>query len=279
MPFIELNGCSCYYEHRPGGPRGTVVFLNGIMSPLESWDAQLPLLEQLGYGALRWEYRSQWRSARSSGGFSFADLAADLAALLDALELDRVHLCGTSYGGFIGMQFAADYPQRSASLLALTTAARFLPISEAVVQRWRQLATEGDAMRLFQGMSPDLFSPRQLAQGQEAIAARATGMATATADLPEFLPGQVDLYDANLPELRGEGMLPRLARIGCPTTVVAGEHDRIYPPACSAEISAHIEGAEYLIAAEAGHALVFEQPRTVNLLLAGHLAAAEAPPD
>ncbi|KAB7619683.1 alpha/beta fold hydrolase [Alkalilimnicola sp. S0819] len=275
MASIELQGLLHHYDYRPG-PRGTVVLSNGIMSPLESWDGLVEPLQRLGYGVLRWEYRGQWRTARSSAPFGFADIAADLAALLDALQIEQAHLCGTSYGGFVSMRFAVDYPARTRSLLALTTAACFTPVARRIVRNWHDFAAAGDVAAMYSGMAPDLFSPRVLSEAAALINTRGEGMVRATAALPDFMPGQHDLYKANFREFAEQGLVPELPRIQCPTTVVSGELDRLYPPECSRLIAEHVPGAEHLVVAEAGHALVFEQPHTVTMLLAGHLARAEA---
>lgn len=52
------------------------------------------------------------------------ELAADLARLLDRLEIPRVHLVGAKYGGTVALQFAVDFPQRLMSLAVLGTPAR-----------------------------------------------------------------------------------------------------------------------------------------------------------
>jgi pimeloyl-ACP methyl ester carboxylesterase len=51
--------------------------------------------------------------------YVLSDMAADVAGLLDHLELDAVHVVGASMGGMIVQQFAIDHPQRVLSLTSI----------------------------------------------------------------------------------------------------------------------------------------------------------------
>ncbi len=68
--------------------------------------------------------------------FSLPELAADIAAVLDGLEIEKVHLVGASAGGMVSLRFARDFPQRLhslslvASTLKLSEYARVLAIEE-----------------------------------------------------------------------------------------------------------------------------------------------------
>lgn len=272
MQHIDINGFRCwsdYREHRAGAP--TVVFLNGIMSQLESWDPQVELLARLGYNSLRYEYRGQWRSEHTPGELTLADHARDLAALLAHYGIERAHLVGTSYGGFVGMRYAGDFPGQPLSLLVIASSARIRPLPYTIVSHWRELAATGDAHGLFRSMLPDLYAERVFARNPELASKRGAEFEASADDFPDLLPGQVALHDASFRELLGDGLTEHLARIQCPTHVVAAEHDRLYPPADSAHIARHVHRAQLTIIGGVGHALLYERPRAVNTLLAGHL--------
>ncbi|WP_290653674.1 alpha/beta fold hydrolase [Aquisalimonas sp.] len=273
MPYADTNGFRCWYDYRenvPGAP--TVVLCNGIMGTLEGWERQLPAIERLGLNALRFEYRGQWRSALTRPWpWSFDTHAEDLAALLTELGVARCHVVGTSYGGFVAMRFAARYPERTMSLMALTTAARIRPLAQRIVMNWRNWAQAGDIARKFSGMIPDLYSERFLAAHGERIDAGMEAARQAAEETPDFCEGQVALHDTSFRELIGADTFDVLACIDCPTLVVAAEEDRLYPPVDAQEVAAAIPGSRYLVVPGAGHALVVEKPREVNLLMAGHL--------
>ncbi len=69
--------------------------------------------------------------------YEVADMAADAIGVLDALGIERAHICGASMGGMIGQHLAACHPQRvkSLTLIMTTTGARRLPQPSWAVRR------------------------------------------------------------------------------------------------------------------------------------------------
>ena len=63
------------------------------------------------------DQRGRGDSADVAGPSSLGQHAADLAAVIDALGLDSVHVCGMSMGGCVAVEFAARYPSRVKSLV------------------------------------------------------------------------------------------------------------------------------------------------------------------
>jgi pimeloyl-ACP methyl ester carboxylesterase len=251
----------------------TVIFLNGIMSGIESWNPQAKAAHAAGFNVLRYEYRGQWRSSGTDARFTMADHREDLQALMDALGIARAHLVGTSYGGMVSMPFAAANPERALSLMPIATTACIRPPSYTIVREWRDLAEQDDVERLFRGMIANLFSPRALREKPELVGRRLDGLKKALQELPEFCRGQMMLHDASFEEMLGQGVTAQLAQVRCKTLVVSGELDLLYPPLDSAHIARHIPGAEHVIVAEAGHAAVAERPGIINTLMLGHLAS------
>lgn len=274
MSFITIRGFHCHYEYESINPAGsTVLFLNGIMSGVESWNHAAQAVQKMGFNTLCYEYRGQWRSEVTLGPYSMQKHREDLTALLDALQIERAHFVGTSYGGMVAMPFAAASPARVQSLVLIATAARIRPPSYDIVKAWRDLANEGDAGQLFSKMVPHLFSERTLRENPDMTEKRLQGLKRALQGLPDFCRGQVLLHDAHFIEMLGEGITSQLAKIACKTLVVSGEQDLLYPPADSRDIARHIAGAEHVIVADGGHAVVAERPAIVSDLICGHLAS------
>jgi pimeloyl-ACP methyl ester carboxylesterase len=66
--------------------------------------------------------RGRGRSQRPESGYSLHTHAADLIALLNHLGLDQVAIAGHSFGGLLGLYFAAKHPRRTASLTVIDAA-------------------------------------------------------------------------------------------------------------------------------------------------------------
>jgi 3-oxoadipate enol-lactonase len=136
---------------RTDGP--VVVLSNSLGATHAMWEANLPALEA-HFRVVRYDTRGHGRSPVPSGPYSIDDLADDVVALLDRLEVDTAHFVGLSLGGMTGMRLAARNPDRVDRLVALCTGARLTPsvgwhdrattvrsqgmqaVAEAVVARW-----------------------------------------------------------------------------------------------------------------------------------------------
>lgn len=274
MAHLEINGFRCHYEyheHSAGAP--CVIFLNGIMSALESWTGQVPEAKELGFNTLQFEYRGQWRSQVTPGPYRMQTHVDDLAALMDAIGIARAHFVGTSYGGMTAMKFACAHPARVLSLMLITTTALIRPLSRQILATWQRAAEQNRIEELLLSALPDLYSEACLVARPTLISDRLASFREVVKELPDFCRGQVELLQAQFPEVSDGQLLEGLAAVRCPTLVLAAEQDRLYPPADSAAIAARIAGAEMMTVSNAGHALVAERPQAVNLALAGHLSA------
>ena len=121
MQAITLNDQLIAYRHRRGGGR-TVVFANSLGSDQSLWDQVLDHLGG-GYGTLTYDLRGHGQSGLSSG-FTIADMADDLIALIEHLGLRDVLLCGVSVGGMIAQSVAARRPDLLSGVILCTTAAK-----------------------------------------------------------------------------------------------------------------------------------------------------------
>jgi 3-oxoadipate enol-lactonase len=183
------------------------------------------------------------------GAFSIADLAADVADLMDALGLPSAALGGLSMGGYAALAFAQRYPERlSALILANTRAAA----DSAETARARD-----EAIALIRSAGIDAYLDRSLprllapdAPAQRLVEVRA---------LAERRPDRVIAGLQALRDRPDRGA--ELAAVTCPTLVVAGAADQIIPVA---EMQAM------------GDAISNARARFVSLNGAGHLAALEA---
>lgn len=261
MPRLDLDDTHLHYDLRGPEDGEVVVFLNGILMTTRSWVLQRPAFEGR-FRCLYHDFRGQLLSGKPPGSYSFAGHVADLLALLDHLGVERCHLVGTSYGGEVGMLFAAEHPERVASLTAIACVAHLEPLLRRQVAIWE--AAGGDGEALFRISAPFNYSNRFLAAESVLVEQGAQRMA----EFPEdFFAGFHHLLDCfSRLELRD-----RLAEIRCPTLVLCGTEDVLKPPSYSAEIAAAVPRSEYLLIPGAGHAAVIEAADAVNTAVRGFL--------
>lgn len=271
MPQISVNEFSCHYEyqHREGAP--CVIFMNGILSPLESWHEQAALVSELGYSVLRYEYRGQWHSQVTPGPYSMQLHVDDLRALMQVLKIDSAHVVGTSYGGQVAMKFASVAPESVRSLMLIATSARISPAAQGIICDWRRAADTNDVENLFRTVTPSVYSDRYRAENSQPIENRLASLNKSMQPLPDFCTGHTRLVEALFPELSDGSLLKAIRGFPCPSFVVAAEKDRLYPPSDSKAIAASLPDSEIIIIGEAGHGVVAERPQSISKLLRGHL--------
>ncbi len=117
--IAQINGTEIYYEiHGNGFP---LVLVEGLGVATWIWEKQIPEFSR-HFMTIAYDNRGVGRSAKPAGPYSISMFAADLLALLDYLELEKVHLLGLSMGGLIAQEFALTHPHRLERLvLAATT--------------------------------------------------------------------------------------------------------------------------------------------------------------
>jgi len=116
MPKLKANGLNWHYQQTGSGP--DVFLIHGITGDLSIWF----LCEAMG--VLGRSYRVTAHDLRGHGysdvprdGYTSADQAGDVLAIMDALDIDRAVLVGHSFGGVIATHAAVLYPDRTEAVV------------------------------------------------------------------------------------------------------------------------------------------------------------------
>lgn len=117
MPLLAINnGLNIYYELAGPTLGQPIVFLSGLTGDHNNWQLQVQSLSG-DYRCLTFDWRDTGQSGASSPGeYTLADMAGDVAALIEGLQLGRCHLVGLSMGGAVAQEVGLGYPQVVASL-------------------------------------------------------------------------------------------------------------------------------------------------------------------
>ncbi len=267
-----INGHKCFFEHSNKFPGAdTVIFLNGILFTVNTWQQQADLMESMGLNVLRYDLRGQWFSETTPGPYTMELLAQDLAALMDHCGIEKAHLVSTSYGGFVTQQFASMYPEKTKSIFMMTSSPNIVGRSRKAVQNWCHLNELGDIGLYYDVMTHEIFSEWYFENHEDVIESRKPLLLSVTKELPDFSLGQYNLNKCSLDDLAGEGLIPLLSKITCPAHFIAAEDDIQYPPRFSQIMSDHVPQSEITIIPKYGHAIVLECKDKVNKLLKSHI--------
>lgn len=261
MPRTEANGIQVYYElHGPEGA-DVLVLSNGVLMSTASWAFQTAVLAK-HYRLLLYDCRGMWQSDHPPGPYSMELHADDLAALLDALGIERAHIGGASYGAEISMVFALKYPQKTQSLIVTSAVSHVDPLLEGMIGTWIAATKSKDPDMLFQVVYPLTFSEAWIEANQDTL--NLARERYKTLDFDAFLELLLAFSRLNI--------TPDLHRITAPALVVVGEQDIVKPRKYAEIIAREIPGAEYAIIPHAGHAAMWERPGIFNSLILGFLA-------
>jgi 3-oxoadipate enol-lactonase len=247
MHFIELDGVAFHYELSGTGDR-TLVLVHEMGGSLESWDEVVPRFAG-SRRVLRYDGRGAGMSQKVRGELTFDTMAADIAALLDALRIeDKVALAGVAVGGAIALQFAGQYPERASAVVVGSPATGIAPARRpAALERLAGIEVGGMASAvedaMLNGYAPEL---RGDTGRFERFRARWLGNDPAS-------------YATIWRMLANADMQETLSRVRCPTLVIGGSLDRVRPPAIAEEVAKTIPGARYLEVAT-GHYMAVQTP-------------------
>jgi pimeloyl-ACP methyl ester carboxylesterase len=245
--WIEANGASLRYELSGQGSE-TLVLIHELGGTLESWDLVLPALQE-NFRVLRYDQRGFGLSEKTRGTLSLNIVLGDLVGLLDGLAVvSPCHVIGTALGASFAIAFAAKHPERAARLVACN------PVTRVTGDRRSYLAQRADTVER-EGMRP--YVEQSL-----------------NTSYPEILRGDVRRFEryrrrwlANDPlgfaavnrMLLDMDLTSDLARITCPTLVLAGLYDSVLPPAAVEVTARAIPGSRYLVV-ESGHFMAVQTP-------------------
>jgi pimeloyl-ACP methyl ester carboxylesterase len=241
MPYLE-GGCGepLVLIHGFGGDKDNFTRIARFLTP----HYHLIIPDLPGFGDA---------SRDPEASYQVTDQVKNLCEFLNVLGLKRVHLGGNSMGGFIVCQFAAEQPERVASLWLLNAAGT-------------EPAYESDLLKHY------------LATGELPMLLHSAGdfkkLMQMTTHKPPFLPYSIrstlarrsvadfDLHSEIMRQVTASPMLEtQFKTIDTPTLIVWGNEDQILHPAGAAALQSLLPNSEVRMMANIGHLPMLEAPR------------------
>lgn len=253
MPLVQTaRGPLFYADHRKAdSARIPVLLVHGAGDNRLTWPGALRRLPEAN--AIVPDLPGHGKSP-GSGRNRVGDYAADMLALLDALDLPRVIVMGHSMGGAIGLTMALDYADRVAGLILMGSGAR-LTVHPNILDRILVAPDEvADLLKdwMWSEATPD--DQRELTARQIVE----TG--------PEVVHG--DYTACNHFDVRA-----RLHEIRAPALVIGGTADKMTPYRYSQYLHEHLAGSTLVTIDGGGHNMALEQPQRVAEAVQEWLAA------
>lgn len=267
MPKVELAGTELNYERTGSGE--PLLLIQGMSANHKAWGRPFSSLLERDFEVIAFDNRGMGLSRKVTEAFSIAEMAADTAALLEALEIGSAHVLGISMGGMIAQELALAHPEK---LRSLTIGCSYCGgegsqlMDPADFQGLVEAMSSGDAQRVFRAMYELNLSPGFRAE--ESRFAEFVEMA-------EALPAARETIGLQVQAIMAHDTRARLPNIAAPTLVIHGTVDRVLGYPNGPLIASLVPGARLETYEDVGHMFWWEQPeRTAELVREHALATA-----
>ncbi|MBA3250572.1 MAG: alpha/beta hydrolase [Geodermatophilaceae bacterium] len=253
MDQVDVGGLRIAYERAGHGP--PLVLLHGFVGDGRSTFGQQ--IDDLSdeFTVVAWDGPGAGRSADPPASFRLPDYADCLAGFVAALELDRPHVVGLSYGAALALQLAGAYPHVPRSLVlagAYAGWAGSLPAPEVEQRLASSLRAAELAPEQFVGaLLPTMFSAA-------AAPERVAGFAAA---VPQFHPAG---FRAMARAMAAADLRAVLPAIDVPTLLLCGEKDDRAPLRVAEALHAAIPTSRLVVLTGVGHVSSVEAPERFN---------------
>ncbi len=232
-----------------------LVLIHGYPFNSSLWADQIPELSN-GYRVIAPDLRGFGESDASQEPSTMNSLAADVAQLMDHLEIPRATIGGLSMGGYVALAFYKQFAARVRALVLADTRAH------ADTEEGKQTRAQQAEKALSEGMGgiadamlPKLLTPETVSKHPEIVKrVRDMMLKTKPEGAAAALRGMAERDDQT--EL--------LPRISVPTLILVGAEDAITPVADSEKMHQAIAGSSLVVLDHAGHVSNIERAKQFN---------------
>ena len=256
MPTVQANGIDVYYEVQGEGE--PLVLIPYLAADQACYAFQVAEYAK-HFTCFTVDLRGAGLSGKPHGTYTTELLADDIAAFMQAANVERAHVAGLSLGAATGMWLAAKYPGRVKSLSLHSAWPASDPFLRAVVGGWQVMATALGSVTdmVIQGIFPWCFTPELYAARPEYIDS-----------LADFVRGRpmppVDAFLRQSQAVLAHDAHEVAGSIQAPTLITFGRHDQVTSTRFASPLSDAIAGSELTVFEDCSHAPIYENVAAFN---------------
>ena len=256
---LEAGEHRIFWEYFGRGEREAVCLANGLAMHTKAWYGFLGELLP-DYDVVLYDYLGQGESSCPDEPYTIPDFCHHLTGILDLLEVERIHMMGISYGGFIALDYGRLYQDRLHTL----TLSGILLSHERQFQMYQDLS-----LRFYHG-GPEAFEiythyMYEKIFGEPFLAA--IDPVTLESMRQRFydryihrVHSLIRLTEAQNPFFGGlDERLDEYRAIATPTLIVAGEQDRCIPARVQVKMTDVIPNTRFELLEDSGHVVHLER--------------------
>lgn len=266
MPTVPSNGINIFYEE--AGDGDPLLMIMGITAPHEVWIAHAEAWTAQ-FRCIMPDNRGVGLSSKPSGKYSSAQMADDMAGLLDALDLEEVRVVGVSMGSIIAQQLAIRHPDRVKSMVLMCPWARCDRYAVGIFRHMMALKARLRPEEFMEFIQLLIFAKGAWDDDETYGGFLEAREEAAINEFPQPLHG----LEGQAYACMEHNVVEDLSRIECPVLVIGGEDDIFVPQWMAKEVADGIPDSEIHLYRGAGHAFHWERiddfnPRVVEWLQA-----------
>ncbi len=234
-------------SYRVMGQGPALYLVHGIGSRRSTWD---PLVDGLKdrFTCVSYDLRGHGDSPVPPTPYSLEDLVDDLEALRVKLGHEHIHIAGHSLGGMIGPAYARAYPQHTASVALLSTAAGRSDEDRAKLQAVGKAMEQNGIAETLSTFVARWFNDAFIEAHPEQIDAR----------LQQVVDTPADVFLSVFWIYATTEMAPWLHEVKCPCLVLTGELDGACNPRLNRFIHEQLPDSRLVILDGLKHSLLIE---------------------
>jgi aminoacrylate hydrolase len=261
-----------HYEVHSQGPddvRDVVILSAGLGGSGGFWAPQMAALTAR-FRVMLYDHRGTGRSDRVlPSPCAVADMARDMASVIDALGEGAVHVVGHAAGGLAGLQLALDRPSQVLSLTVVNGWSRPDPHIARCFRTRISLLSDSGPEAYIHAQPLFLYPADWISQNADRLAAEeAHHVAT--------FQGRDNML-ARIDALLAFDIDDRLGEIACPVLVSASADDMLVPALCSRRLAERLPNATLDVTPRGGHAFTATLPDAFNAALIAFLSGQPLP--
>jgi aminoacrylate hydrolase len=254
-----------HYEIHGRTDAPTVLLASGLGGLGHYWAPQIPALSQ-HFRIVAYDQRGTGRSAGSvPEGYSIADMAAEVAALVDQIGVRRCHFVGHALGGLIGLQLAHDRPALLDRLVVVNGWSKTHQHTLRCFAIRRSLLLDTGVAAYVRAQPLFLYPAWWLADRQDWLAEQDA------AAIAHFPP--VETVLRRIAAVEAFDLAAMIASVTTPTLVVATRDDVLVPSLCSIALADQLPNATLALFEQGGHACNITDPERFDRIVGDYLLA------
>jgi len=254
--FLDCNDHLIHVALAGDRDAPALVLLHSLGTSAALWDYQIAELSR-DYRVVCPDFRGHGLSAPSAQPLTCPLLAADVLAVLDALEIDGFALAGCSLGGVVAQLVAAEAGARVTGLAIFDAYVRSLD-----PQMWRDRAAKIRADGLA-SIAPAVLGIWMTEAGRDTVEGEGLRRMLELASDEGYAAACMALAEADCTQAA--------ARIACPTVIAFGTEDKAVPLAATHTLAQAIRGAKIQEIEGAAHLPMLHHARACTDIIAGIL--------